>query len=119
MPERRTQVPIAVVGVSALFPGSAEVGGFWRDILAGRDLVTEVPPTHWLVEDYYDPDPAAPDKTYCKRGAFLTPVAFDPVEAGIPPSNLPATDSIQLLALIVARQVLEDSAAGSFAGMDR
>ena len=63
--------PIAVVGVSALFPGSTEAGGFWRDILAGRDLITDVPETHWLVEDYYDPDPSAPDKTYAKRGGFL------------------------------------------------
>src|SRR6185312_14746952 len=57
----RVQTPIAVVGVSALFPGSSDARGFWSDILAGRDLVTEVPPSHWLIEDYYDPDPAAPD----------------------------------------------------------
>ena len=56
-----SQVPIAVVGVSALFPGSSDAQGFWRDILAGRDLITDVPASHWLVEDYYDADPAAPD----------------------------------------------------------
>ena len=66
-----TQIPIAVVGVSALFPGSTDAPGFWRDILAGRDLITDVPPTHWLTEDYFDPDPKAPDKTYAKRGGFL------------------------------------------------
>src|SRR6185312_11175674 len=44
--------PIAVVGVSAPFPGSADGRGFWRDILAGKDLLTEVPETHWLIEDY-------------------------------------------------------------------
>jgi len=63
--------PIAVVGVAALFPGSIEKDGFWRDILAGRDLITDVPASHWLIDDYYDPDPRARDKTYCKRGAFL------------------------------------------------
>ena len=30
---------IAVVGVSALFPGSQDATGFWNDILAGRDLI--------------------------------------------------------------------------------
>src|SRR3990167_1176498 len=84
--------PIAVVGVSALFPGSNDAKGFWRDILAGRDLISEVPETHWLVDDYFDADPAAPDKTYCKRCGFLSPIGFDPVEFGIPPSILPATD---------------------------
>ena len=113
------QVPIAVVGVSALFPGSTESNGFWRDILAGRDMITNVPASHWLTEDYYDPDPRAPDKTYCNRGAFLTPVDFDPMEFGLPPSTLPATDTAQVLALIVAQRVLDDASQGQFASMDR
>ena len=114
-----TQVPIAIVGVSALFPGSTDAQGFWRDILLGRDLITDVPPSHWLIEDYYDPDPSAPDKTYSRRGAFLPDVAFDPMEFGIPPSILPATDTAQLLALIVAQRVLDDATQGQFARMDR
>ncbi|WP_437486954.1 SDR family NAD(P)-dependent oxidoreductase [Sorangium sp. So ce1014] len=111
--------PIAVVGVSAIFPGSLDAHGFWRDILAGTDLITDVPSTHWLIEDYYDPDPSAPDKTYAKRGAFLRDVPFDPLEWGVPPSIVPATDTTQLLALIVAKRVLEDAAQGQFESMSR
>ena len=111
--------PIAVVGVAALFPGSIEKDGFWRDILAGRDLITDVPASHWLIDDYYDPDPRARDKTYCKRGAFLPAVDFDPVEWGVPPSIVPSTDTNQLLALIVAQQVLEDACGGSFKDLPR
>ncbi|WP_437757246.1 SDR family NAD(P)-dependent oxidoreductase [Sorangium sp. So ce1389] len=110
---------IAVVGVSAIFPGSLDAHGFWRDIMAGTDLITDVPETHWLIEDYYDPDPSAPDKTYAKRGAFLKNVPFDPLEWGVPPSIVPATDTTQLLALIVAKRVLEDAAQGQFESMDR
>ncbi|WP_441288834.1 SDR family NAD(P)-dependent oxidoreductase [Sorangium sp. KYC3313] len=110
---------IAVVGVSAIFPGSLDAHGFWRDILSGTDLITDVPSTHWLVEDYYDPDPSAPDKTYAKRGAFLKDVPFDPLEWGVPPSIVPATDTTQLLALIVAKRVLEDAAQGQFEAMSR
>ncbi|WP_394844171.1 SDR family NAD(P)-dependent oxidoreductase [Pendulispora brunnea] len=113
-----SQTPIAVIGISALFPGSTDAKGFWSDILAGRDLVSEVPPTHWLIEDYYDPNPAAPDKTYCKRGAFLGPVDFDPMEFGVPPNIMPATDTAQLLALIVAQKVLDD-VGESFKSIDR
>jgi acyl transferase domain-containing protein/acyl carrier protein len=116
---KRHQLPIAVVGASALFPGSSDARGFWSDILAGRDLITDVPATHWLAEDYYDPDPTALDKTYCKRGAFLSPIDFDPMEFGVPPSIVPATDTAQILALIVAQKVLEDAAQGQFATMDR
>ncbi len=112
-------VPLAVVGVSALFPGSTDGTGFWRDILAGRDLITDTPPSHWLIDDYYDPDPSAPDKTYCHRGGFLEDVAFDPLRFGIPPSIVPATDTSQLLGLIVAQRVLEDATAGDMSRADR
>ena len=111
---KRQQIPIAVVGVSALFPGSSDSRGFWSDILAGKDLITEVPESHWLIEDYYDPDPKALDKTYSKRGGFLAPVDFDPLEFGVPPNIVPATDTAQILALIVAQKVLEDAAQGQF-----
>src|SRR5579871_2980104 len=98
-------VPIAIVGVSALVPGSNNVLQFWRNVVQKKDLIKEVPPSHWLISDYYDPDPSAKDKTYCKRGAFLDPIDFDYREFGIPPNNLSATDSNQLLSLIVAKQV--------------
>ena len=111
--------PLAVVGVSALFPSSVGADGFWRNILSGRDLITDVPPKRWLIEDHYDPDPRTPDKTYCKRGAFLDDVEFDPVEFGVPPSAIPATDTCQLLALMVAKEVLDDALRGQFREIDR
>ncbi|MDB1088787.1 SDR family oxidoreductase [Streptomyces sp. ACA25] len=111
------QAPIAVVGVGALVPGATDAAGFWRIMVGGRDLITEVPASRWRVEDHYDPDPAAPDKTYARRGAFLPEVDFDPMAYGVPPANLPATDTAQLLALMVADQVLTD--AGGLAGVDR
>jgi len=111
--------PIAVVGVSALFPGSSDATGFWKDILSGTDLIKDVPPGHWLVEDYYDPDPAAPDKTYAKRGAFLDKVDFDALAWGVPPSTIPATDTSQLLALVVAQKVLQDALREQFETADR
>ena len=111
--------PIAVVGVSALFPGSTDATGFWRDILAGSDLIRDVPESHWLLEDYYDADPSAPDKTYAKRGAFLDPIDFDALGWGVPPSTIPATDTSQLLALVLAQQVLQDAARSQFETMDR
>ena len=115
----RQQTPIAIIGVGALFPGATEVGGFWRNILAARDLITDVPPSHWLIDDYYDPNPGAVDKTYGKRGGFMPPVDFDPMAFGVPPNNIAATDTAQLLALIVAQQVLEDACQGDFASMKR
>jgi acyl transferase domain-containing protein len=109
---------IAIVGASALFPGSVSDTGFWSDILAGSDLTGPVPKEHWLIEDYYDEDKSAPDMTYAKRGAFLDKVDFDAMSWGVPPSIVPATDSAQLLALIVAQRVLEDAHDGQFKDAD-
>ena len=101
--------PIAIVGMSALFPEAEDLGAFWSNVLAMKDCITDVPPTHWDPDDYYDPDPTAPDKTYCKRGGFIPEVEFDPMAFGIPPSILEVTDASQLLALVVARRALEDA----------
>ncbi|MFC5700209.1 type I polyketide synthase [Cohnella faecalis] len=119
MNDKTSNGAIAVVGVSALFPGSTDNGGFWNDIMAGKDLMTDIPETHWLIPDYYDPTPMTPDKTYAKRGSFLSPVPFDPKEFSMPPSNIPATDTSQLLGLMVAKNVLEDAAQGPFSSVDK
>ena len=103
--------------MSSLFAGSEDLIGFWRDIVSATDRLTDVPPHGWLIDDYYDPDPTAPDMTYAKRGGFLNPVPFNPMEFGIPPKSVPATDTAQLIALIAAKRVLED--AGRFSeGVD-
>ncbi|WP_269808372.1 beta-ketoacyl synthase N-terminal-like domain-containing protein, partial [Actinoalloteichus caeruleus] len=108
--------PIAVVGLGVLTPGAVGVEDFWRMVLERRDLITDVPRHRWLVEDYYDPDPSAPDHSYVRRGGFLSDVDFDPMSYGIPPSTLAATDTSQLLALVVARQVFD---AIGLDGVDR
>ena len=117
--KQKSASPIAVVGVGAVYPGHLGRDGFWRDIMAGRDNISDVPPTHWLIDDYYDADPTAPDKTYCRRGGFVSPVDFDPMEFGIPPTALPSTDTAQLLALVVAKQVLEQAAGKAGSGIDK
>ena len=119
MPLETHREPLAIVGVDCLFPGSTDVRGFWCDLLAGNDQMRDVPPSHWLIEDYYDPDPRAEDRTYAKRGAFLDPVDLDPLAWGLPPKTLEATDTSQLLALIVAQRVLADATRGQFRELDR
>ncbi len=111
--------PIAVTGISALFAGSPDVASFWRNIVAGRDLITDVPPSHWLSCDYYDPDPHAPDKVYCNRGSFLDSVGFDALKFGLPPSNVPATDTSQLLGLVLADKLFQDIAPDALSRIDR
>ncbi len=111
--------PIAIIGVGTLFPGSSDAHGFWRDILDGKDLISDIPEDRWLVDDFYDKDQSIPDKTYGKRGGFIGATDFDPMAFGIPPNVLEATDSSQLLALIVAQQVLQDAWGSQFQDVDK
>src|SRR5688500_3754803 len=106
---RLCDTPIAVVGLGGLYPRSRDVREFWSNIADAVDCITDVPQTHWRIDDYYDPDPAAPDKTYCRKGGFLPTTDFNPVEFGMPPATLEVTDVLQLLSLVVARETLADT----------
>ncbi len=106
------QCPIAIVGMGCLFPNARNVKEFWHTLRTGRDGITDVPDTHWKSADYLDADPKRPDMTYCARGGFLPATPFDPIEFGIPPTALEATDTAQLLGLVVARQAMEDAGYG-------
>ncbi|MEA5503994.1 beta-ketoacyl synthase N-terminal-like domain-containing protein [Halotia wernerae UHCC 0503] len=107
------QNPIAIVGMASLFPQARNLREYWQNIVNKLDCITDVPDTHWSVEDYYDPNPRTPeDKTYCKRGGFIPEVDFNPMEFGIPPSILEVTDVSQLLSLVVAKEAMEDAGYG-------
>jgi polyketide-type polyunsaturated fatty acid synthase PfaA len=113
------QTPIAIVGMASLFPQAGNLQEYWENILHEVDCITEVPPSRWNPEDYYDPDPSAPDKTYSKRGGFLADLDFNPMEFGLPPNILEVTDISQLLSLVVAKQALEDSGYGESSSFNR
>jgi|GEM_PF-280487 acyl transferase domain-containing protein/acyl carrier protein len=103
------QTPIAIIGMASIFPESKNLQEYWEKIIRKTDCITDVPTSRWNVEDYYDPDPKAPDKTYCKRGGFIPDIDFNPMEFGLPPNLLEVTDVSQLLSLVVAKAALEDA----------
>lgn len=111
--------PIAIIGMGSIFPKARTTQAFWDNILRKIDCVTDVPASRWSAEDYYDPDPSAPDKTYCKRGGFIPDIDFDPMEFGLPPNILEVTDVSQLISLVVAKEALEDAGYGENVDFDR
>ncbi len=109
--------PLAIVGIGCRFPKANGLDAYWANIKAGLDAITEIPDTHWNPKEYFDDDKTAPDMTYAKRGGFIEPLDFDPLEFGITPNNLEATDTTHLLGLIAARDALRD--AGYASGKDK
>ncbi len=108
MHSRLQDIPIAIIGMSAVFPESKNMQEYWDNIVGEVDCIINVPPSRWNIEDYYDPDPLKEDKTYCKRGGFIPDIDFDPMEFGLPPNILEVTDVHQLLSLVLAKEVLRD-----------
>ncbi len=106
---RAPMPPIAVIGIGSLFPKAQNVEEFWSLIKSGADAITEIPATHWRPEDYFSDDKKKPDFTYAKRGGFLEPYPFDPLKYGVPPTQLEATDTSQLLGLVAAEQAMADA----------
>ena len=107
-----SKTPIAVIGMSAMFADAKNIEEFWTNILQSKDSIKEVPADRWLIDDYYDPDMFAEDKTYCKVGGFIPKIDFNPMEFGLPPNILEVTDASQLLALVAARDAFEDAGYG-------
>ncbi|MFH2218061.1 MAG: SDR family oxidoreductase [Pseudomonadota bacterium] len=108
----KQNIPVAIIGMGCFFPKAPGLKGYRRLLFRGIDAITDIPETHWSPEEYYSPDPDKPDHVSCKRGGFLPPVSFDPLEFGIPPSSLEAIDTSQLLALLAAKNALEDAGYG-------
>ncbi len=106
------ETPVAIIGLASILPEAHNVQEYWDNILNKINCIIDVPSSRWNIKDYYDPDPSAPDKVYCKRGGFIPDVDFDPMEFGLPPNILEVTDVSQLISLVVAKDVLEDAGYG-------
>ncbi|WP_020590265.1 type I polyketide synthase [Desulfobacter curvatus] len=104
------KTPIAIIGMGCIFPESRNLKEFWKLVFNGIDAITQVPEdSHWRLKDYFNENPDCPDHVYCSRGGFLPDIAFDPLTYGMPPKNIDATDTSQLLGLEVVRMALADA----------
>lgn len=101
---------IAVIGMSGRFPGAPDLNRFAANLAAGVDAVAEVPADRWSLDEFYDPDPAAPNRTACKWGGFLDQIdQFDPLFFRIAPKEAEIMDPQQRLFLETAWSALEDA----------
>ena len=101
------QEPIAIIGMSCRVPGAESSEAFWELLANGVDVISEVPPSRWDIDAYYDPTPQ-PGKMYTRFGGFLEQVdQFDPLFFEISPREAVSLDPQQRLLLEVSWEALE------------
>ena len=104
----RTDEPIAIVAVSCRFPGAPDPEAFWELLSGGVDAIREVPEDRFDIDEFYDPDPETPGKTYTRFGGFLDGIdGFDPEFFGISPREAVWIEPQQRLMLEMAWEGLE------------
>ena len=104
----RTDEPIAIVAVSCRFPGAPNPEAFWEVLENGVDAIREVPEDRFDIDEFYDPDPDAPGKTYTRFGGFLEGIdGFDPEFFGISPREAVWIEPQQRLMLETVWEGLE------------
>ncbi|MGZ4821406.1 MAG: beta-ketoacyl synthase N-terminal-like domain-containing protein, partial [Terriglobales bacterium] len=108
--ENNVHRAIAIVGVGAVLPDAPNATAFWNNVKSGRYSISDVQPSRWDPGMYYDPDPAAPDKTYSKVGGWVREFTWDPMKwkLPIPPRVSAAMDESQQWAIKCTRDALED-----------
>lgn len=104
---------IAIIGMACHYPGAQDLRSFWENILTRRRQFRSFPDSRLPLADYYNPDPAAPDKTYCCKAGLIDGFSFDPAHYRIPKTTFESTDIVHWLALQVALASLQD------AGLDK
>lgn len=113
--------PVAIVGMAGAFPGSPDLASYWGNLLAGRDLVGEIPTERFDWREIYGDPVNDPGKVPSRWGGFLAGVdEFDPEFFRISPREAKLMDPQHRLFLRTAWQAIEDAGHDptSMAGSD-
>jgi acyl transferase domain-containing protein/surfactin synthase thioesterase subunit/acyl carrier protein len=110
LPQSNFQTPIAIVGLACRFPKADTANAFWNMLSNGIDAVTEIPKDRWNVDEYFDADPTAINKTHQRHAAMLEKIHdFDPYFFNISPSEAIEMNPSQKLMLELAWETMENS----------
>jgi Polyketide synthase modules and related proteins len=97
-----TTTPVAIIGISGIFPQSESVNDFWNHLVSGHDLVTEIPPDRRHLYEPYS--------HMIKWGGFIPDVdQFDAQFFGISPKEAELMDPQQRLCLQTVWKTFEDA----------
>jgi polyketide synthase PksN len=102
--------PIAIIGISAIMPGSTDLNDFWNHLNNGDDLVTKIPKDRWDFRACYGDPVKEPDKTDRIWGAFISDAdKFDASFFHISPREAQLMDPQHRVFLEIVWKCIEDA----------
>jgi len=100
---------VAIIGYAFRFPGT-DTCRYWQDLLAGRNLVTEVAPERWARDPFLHPNKNHPGASYTFAAGSIGDIAgFDAGFFGISPREAALMDPQQRLLLEMSWEALENA----------
>ncbi len=99
---------IAITGMSIVNSLGNSPEEVWAACIALKSGIIPVPGTKWPHEKFFDPRPRAPEKTYCRVGAFQH-IEVDRKELGIPPQDFRTMTASTRITMWLAQQAIQDS----------
>lgn len=118
---------IAIIGCAGRLPQSDDIDMFWRHLIEGRDLVTEVPAQRWPVSGLFSPTKGLAGHTYSKWAGLIDHVyGFDACYFGMDDATALEIDPQQRVFLELVqhlwdhagytREEIKGTATGVFVG---
>lgn len=111
--QRKTNQPVAIIGISGRYPGSKNIEEYWDNLKNGKVFISEIPDDRWDWKEYYLSNrgkAAATNKSYSKWGAFLDDIElFDPLFFNISPKDASNIDPQERIFLEECWKAMEDA----------
>ncbi|MBW4084436.1 SDR family NAD(P)-dependent oxidoreductase, partial [Paenibacillus sp. S150] len=102
--------PIAVIGMSCVLPQSEDARQFWNNLIAGKDLIEEIPADRWDWRAYYGDPESGVNKTTAKWGGFIDGVShFDAKFFRISPKEAALMDPQHRIFIQTVWKTVEDA----------
>lgn len=96
---------IAIIGMSGIFPGAANLSAFWDNLIQGREVITEIPKDRWDWKTRENDSDSA-----IRWGGFIADIAqFDANLFNISPREAELIDPQQRIFLQIVWQTIEDA----------
>ncbi len=106
----KNNADIAIIGMQGLLPQAESLADFWQLLLAGRDLVDEIPASRWSWQEYFGDAREQPGKTTAKWGSFIQDIdKFDAEFFNISADDARLMDPQQRLFIQLVWQTIEDA----------